>query len=31
MFKDSKGYVYVKPNGGARPGEPTGININDYL
>ncbi|MCC7001784.1 MAG: hypothetical protein IT357_06490 [Gemmatimonadaceae bacterium] len=30
LFKDSKGNIFVKPKGGQGPGEPTGLNINDY-
>jgi RHS repeat-associated protein len=29
LYKDRRGDIYVKPKGGAGPGEPTGININD--
>ena len=29
LYKDTSGNIYVKPKGGAGPGEPTGININD--
>ena len=30
LFKDQKGNIYVKPKGGGGPGDPTGLNINDY-
>lgn len=30
LFKDKSGNVYVKPKGGAGPGEPTGLNINNF-
>jgi RHS repeat-associated protein len=29
LYKDDKGNILVKPKGGAGPGDPTGININD--
>jgi hypothetical protein len=31
LYKDREGNIYVKPKGGRGPGEPTGLNINDYL
>ena len=31
LYKDQKGNIYVKPKGGKGAGEPTGLNINDYL
>jgi wobble nucleotide-excising tRNase len=31
LYKDNKGSIYVKPKGGQQgPGDPTGLNINDY-
>lgn len=30
LYKDRKGNIYVKPKGGAGPGEPTNLNINDF-
>jgi hypothetical protein len=29
LYKDRKGNVYEKPKGGAGPGEPLGINLNN--
>ncbi len=31
LYKDKKGRIYVKPKGGKGTGEPTGLNINDFL
>jgi RHS repeat-associated protein len=30
LYKDKDGNIYVKPKGGSGPGEPTGLNINDF-
>jgi RHS repeat-associated protein len=30
LFKDKKGNIYVKPKDGSGPGDPTGLNINNY-
>lgn len=30
LFKDKKGDICVKPKAGNGPGDPTGLNINDY-
>jgi len=30
LFKDRKGNIYVKPKDGSGPGEPAGLNINDF-
>ena len=30
LFKDEKGNIFVKPKDGSGPGDPTGININDF-
>jgi Bacterial toxin 33 len=30
LFKDREGNIYVKPKGGRGPGEPTGLNVNDF-
>lgn len=30
LYKDAEGNIYVKPKGGRGPGEPTGLNINDF-
>jgi len=30
LFKDEDGNVLVKPKDGSGPGDPTGINLNDY-
>jgi len=30
LYKDAKGEIYIKPKGGCGPGEPTGLNINDF-
>jgi len=30
LYKDKNGNIIVKPKGGKGPGEPTGLNINDY-
>lgn len=30
IYKDQKGNLYTKPKGGQGPGEPMGININDF-
>jgi RHS repeat-associated protein len=30
LYKDQNGNIIVKPKGGNGPGEPTGLNINDY-
>jgi len=30
LYKDRQGNIYVKPKNGQCPGEPTGLNINDY-
>lgn len=30
LFKDRHGNIYVKPKNGAGPGDPTGININNF-
>lgn len=31
LYKDREGNIYVKPRGGQCEGEPTGVNINDFL
>jgi RHS repeat-associated protein len=31
LYKDKRGNIYVKPKGGAGPGEPTGLNIKDFM
>jgi len=30
LFKDDKGNINQKPKDGSGPGEPTGLNINNY-
>jgi len=30
LYKDKDGNIVVKPKGGNGPGEPTGLNINDF-
>jgi hypothetical protein len=30
LYKDNSGNVYIKAKGGKGPGDPTGINLNDY-
>jgi uncharacterized protein RhaS with RHS repeats len=30
LYKDRRGNIYVKPKGGNGPGEPAGLNINDF-
>ncbi len=30
LFKDRKGNIKIKPKSGKGPGEPTGLNINDF-
>ena len=30
LFKDKKGNIYVKPKDGSGPGDPTGLNINNF-
>jgi hypothetical protein len=30
LYKDQDGNIYVKPKGGAGPGDHTGMNINDF-
>ncbi len=30
LFKDSNGNIVVKPKSGIGPGDPTGLNINDF-
>jgi hypothetical protein len=30
LYKDKEGNVFIHPKGGSGPGEPTGININDF-
>jgi hypothetical protein len=30
LYKDADGNIYVKPKGGSGPGDPTGLNINDF-
>lgn len=30
LFKNKDGYIFVKPRGGIGPGDPTGLNINDF-
>jgi RHS repeat-associated protein len=30
IFKDNKGNLFIKPKSGKGPGEPTGLNINDF-
>jgi hypothetical protein len=30
LYKDKGGNIVVKPKGGNGPGEPTGLNINDF-
>lgn len=30
LYKDREGNIYVKPKEGFSPGEPTGLNINDF-
>jgi len=30
LFKDAQGNIKVKPKSGAGPGDPTGLNINDF-
>jgi len=30
LFKDKTGDISVKPKNGSGPGDPTGLNINDY-
>jgi len=30
LYKNKKGDIFVKPKGGKGPGDPTGLNINDY-
>jgi len=29
LYKDKAGNIYVKPKGGAGPGDAAGINVND--
>jgi hypothetical protein len=31
LFKNKAGEIFVKPKGGRGPGEPTGLNINDFI
>ena len=31
LYKDKQGNIYVKPKGGVGPGEPTGLNIKDFM
>jgi len=31
LFKDKQGNIYIKPKNGSGPGEPTGLNIKDFL
>jgi hypothetical protein len=31
LFKDTNGNIYIKPKNGTGPGDPTGLNINDFL
>ena len=31
LFKDKQGNIYIKPKNGQGPGEPTGLNINEFL
>lgn len=31
LYKDKHGNIYLKPKGGAGPGEPTGLNIKDFM
>ncbi len=30
LYKDKSGNIVIKPKGGKGPGEPTGLNINDF-
>ena len=30
LFKDRRRWIYVKPKDGGGPGDPTGLNINDF-
>jgi hypothetical protein len=30
LYKDRDGNIYVKPKGGQGPGEPAGLNVNDF-
>jgi hypothetical protein len=30
LYRDREGNIYVKPKGGAGPGEPTGINLRGF-
>jgi hypothetical protein len=30
LFKNKKGDIFVKPKSGKGPGDPTGLNINDF-
>lgn len=30
LYKNKKGDIYVKPKSGKGPGDPTGLNINDF-
>jgi hypothetical protein len=30
LYKDKGGNIYVKPKGGAGPGEPTGLNVRNF-